>query len=110
MRAMLSYGVTFLDLKGRNAGEVILTSGKTIAFDPKLFLSKESAGLSILNYRQNETVYPQGDPANSVFYIQEGKVKKSVVSKQGKEAVIGMFGAGDFFGEGCLAGQVLRMA
>ncbi len=52
----------------------------------------------------------QGDPADAIFYIQKGKIKLTVVSKQGKEAVVAILGAGDFFGEGCLAGQSLRMA
>jgi CRP/FNR family transcriptional regulator, cyclic AMP receptor protein len=55
-------------------------------------------------------VFRQGDPADSVFYIRSGKVKKTVVSEQGKEAVVALFGTGDFFGEGCLTGQPLRLA
>ena len=55
-------------------------------------------------------MYRQGDPADSVFYIQSGKVKKTVVSEQGKEAVVALLGTGDFFGEGCLTGQPLRLA
>lgn len=61
-------------------------------------------------YRKNQNVYAQGDPADSVFYIQSGKAKKTVVSEQGKEAVVALFGAGDFFGEGCLRGETLRLA
>src|SRR5260370_20989317 len=55
-------------------------------------------------------VYTQGDPADSAFFIQSGKVKKTVVSEQGKEAVVALLGTGDFFGEGCLSGQPLRLA
>ena len=79
-------------------------------FDPKSFLSKVNGGRTIAAYRKNQTVYRQGDPADSVFYIQSGKAKVTVVSAQGKEAVIAFLGAGDFFGEGCLNGQALRLA
>jgi CRP/FNR family cyclic AMP-dependent transcriptional regulator len=59
---------------------------------------------------QNGVIFSQGDPADAIFYIQKGKVKLTVLSKQGKEAVVAILGVGDFFGEGCLAGQPLRMA
>ncbi len=62
------------------------------------------------DYKRNQSVFSQGDPADAIFYIQKGKVKLTVVSKQGKEAVVAILGADDFFGEGCLAGQPLRMA
>jgi CRP-like cAMP-binding protein len=81
-----------------------------LPFDPKTFLSKVNGGRTVSEYRKNQRVYQQGDPANSVFYIQTGKVKVTVVSPQGKEAVVAILGAGDFFGEGCLAGQSLRLA
>src|SRR6204780_3468931 len=79
-------------------------------FDPKVFLSKVNGGRSISDYRKDQIVYTQGDPADSVFYIQSGKVKKTVVSEHGKEAVVALLGTGDFFGEACLAGQELRLA
>jgi CRP-like cAMP-binding protein len=79
-------------------------------FDPKVFLAKVNGGLGIRNYRKDQIVYRQGDPADSVFYIQSGKVKKTVVSEQGKEAVIAILDTGDFFGEGCLTGELLRLA
>ena len=79
-------------------------------FDPKGFLSKVNGGRSTTDFRKNQTVYRQGDAADSVFYIQAGKAKVTVVSEQGKEAVVAVLGAGDFFGEGCLGGQVLRLA
>ena len=79
-------------------------------FDPKVFLAKVNGGRTISEYRKGQTVYAQGEPADFVFYIQSGKVKKIVVSEQGKEAVVGLFGAGDFFGEGCLGGEALRLA
>jgi CRP/FNR family cyclic AMP-dependent transcriptional regulator len=83
---------------------------KSPSFDPKAFL--ESAGLSgrVADYRRGETVFAQGDKASTVLYIQKGGVKVSVVNASGKEAVLAMFGPSDFFGEGCLAGQKVRMA
>src|ERR1700681_3789331 len=79
-------------------------------FNPKLFLSKVNGGRSISDYQTNQIVYSQGDPSDSVFFIQSGKVKKTVVSEQGKEAVVALLGTGDFFGEGCLTGEPLRLA
>jgi CRP/FNR family transcriptional regulator, cyclic AMP receptor protein len=79
-------------------------------FDPRAFLARVGRGRSVARYLPNDGIFAQGDAANAVFYIQEGRVKLTVVSRQGKEAVIGILGAGDFFGEGCLAGQQIRMA
>ena len=79
-------------------------------FDSKTFLSVVGDGRTIVKYRKNHIVFDQGDPAESVFYIQRGKVKLTIVSSHGKEAVIAILGEGFFFGEGCLAGQPLRMA
>ena len=81
-----------------------------LPFDPKVFLSKVNGGRAISDYRKDQIVYRQGDPADSVFYIRNGKVKATVVSEQGKEAVVALLGADDFFGEGCLAGQPLRLS
>ena len=72
-------------------------------FDPKIFLSKVNGGRVISDYRKGQIVYTQGDPADFVFYIQSGKVKATVISEQGKEAVVALLGTDDFFGEGCLA-------
>lgn len=80
------------------------------AFDPKLFLAKVGKGRKLTNYPKSRKIFSQGDPADSIFYIQRGKVKLTVVSHQGKEAVIAILGDGDFFGEGALAGQPQRMA
>jgi CRP/FNR family cyclic AMP-dependent transcriptional regulator len=80
------------------------------AFDLKSFLSKANGGRTIADYRQDSVIFSQADPANAIFYIQKGKVKLTVVSRRGKEAVIAILGAGDFFGEGCLTGQPFRMA
>jgi CRP-like cAMP-binding protein len=87
-----------------------MTTKHQPSFDPKLFLSKIGDGREISRYRKDQTVFSQGDPADAVFYVQKGKVKLTVVSEQGKEAVIAILGADEFFGEGCLAGQALRIA
>ena len=81
-----------------------------LPFDPKEFLSKINGGQRTSDYRKDQIVFRQGDPADAVFYIQSGKVKKTVVSEQGKEAVVAILGARDFFGEGSLAGEVLRLS
>jgi CRP-like cAMP-binding protein len=85
------------------------TKGK-LPFDPKAFLAKADGGKTIAKYRVNQIVFSQGDVADSVFYIQDGKVKVTVVSEQGKEAVVAIRGPDEFCGEGCLAGQPRRMA
>jgi CRP-like cAMP-binding protein len=81
-----------------------------VPFDPKVFLAKVNGGRTISDYRKGQVVYRQGDPADSASFIQSGKVKKTVVSEQGKEAVVALLGTGDFFGEGCLAGEALRLS
>ena len=81
-----------------------------LPFDPKAFLSKVNGGRAISEYRKDKVVFRQGDPSDAVFYIQSGKVKKTVVSEQGKEAVVAILETGDFFGEGCLTGEVLRLS
>src|SRR3984885_702592 len=80
------------------------------SFNSKVFLARVRNGQSIGKFRKDEVVFSQGDPADAVFYIQKGKVKLTVVSEQGKEAVVAILGADDFFGEGCLAGQDQRIA
>jgi CRP/FNR family transcriptional regulator, cyclic AMP receptor protein len=79
-------------------------------FDPKAFLAKANGGRTISKYRRNQIVFSQGDPADSVFYIRDGKVKVTVLSEQGKEAVVAVLGPDEFCGEGCLTGQSRRMA
>jgi CRP/FNR family transcriptional regulator, cyclic AMP receptor protein len=79
-------------------------------FDPKVFLAKVGSGRSIAEYRKKQVIFSQNDRATAVFYIQRGKVKLSVVSKSGKEAVVAILGVGDFIGEGCLAGQPSYLA
>ena len=83
---------------------------KITAFDPKDFLSRIGGGRTNENYRVNDIVFAQGDPADAVYYLQEGKAKITVTSKTGKEAVLALLSPGDFFGEGSLNGQPLRMA
>jgi CRP-like cAMP-binding protein len=83
---------------------------KTHPFNVKTFLSTVDGGRTISNYRKNERVFSQGDPADAVFYVQEGKVKVCVISELGKEAIVALHAEGDFFGEGCLSGQPLRLA
>jgi CRP/FNR family cyclic AMP-dependent transcriptional regulator len=79
-------------------------------FDPKDFLAKVDGGRTISEYRKNQKVFSQGDAADSVFYIQKGKIKVTVVSEHGKEAVVAILGSDEFCGEGCLSGQPKRMA
>jgi CRP/FNR family transcriptional regulator, cyclic AMP receptor protein len=78
-------------------------------FDPKTFLATIGEGRKILAVAKKQTIFTQGDAADAVFYIQAGKVRLTVVSKTGKEATIGVLNQGDFFGEGALAGQTVRM-
>jgi CRP-like cAMP-binding protein len=79
-------------------------------FDSQAFLANVSEGTTVLKFRKDQIVFSQGDVADAVFYIQRGKVKLTVVSKQGKEAVVAILGSGHFFGEGCLNGHPLRIA
>jgi CRP-like cAMP-binding protein len=88
----------------------IMPTQRKPSFDPKSYLASVGEGRSIGRYRKSQVVFSQGDPADAVFYIHTGKVKLTVVSSQGKEAVIAILGADDFLGEGCLAGQVRRIA
>ena len=88
---------------------VAKAANKKQPFNVKVFLSTVDGGRTVSNYRKNENVFLQGDPADAVFYIQQGKVKVCVISEAGKEAVVALHGKGDFFGEGCLSGQPLRL-
>jgi CRP/FNR family transcriptional regulator, cyclic AMP receptor protein len=83
---------------------------KKQAFDVAAFLSTVNGDRTLSNYKKNQTVVSQGESADAVFYIQSGKVKVTVLSDQGKEAVVAIHEKGDFFGEGCLTGQPLRLA
>jgi len=79
-------------------------------FDPKAFLAKADEGRTVARYREKQKIFSQGDVADGVFYIISGQVKFCVVSQLGKEAVVALLGPDEFCGEGCLAGQPLRMA
>src|SRR4029450_10948162 len=83
---------------------------KSQPFDLETFLSSVDGGRTISRYRKDESVFVQGDPADAVFYIRKGECKVTVVSEQGKEAVVALHGKGDFFGEGCLNGHTRRLA
>ena len=83
---------------------------KKSAFDPKVFLAKVGVGKTVVEFQKNQTVFSQGDAADTVFYIQQGRVKLTVVSEQGKEAVVAILEAGQFFGEGCMNGHPKRIA
>jgi CRP/FNR family cyclic AMP-dependent transcriptional regulator len=87
-----------------------VTKINKLTFDPKIFLAKVGEGVTVFDYRENEIIFSQGEAADAVFYIQQGKVKLTVISKQGKEAVIAILGPGHFFGEGCLNGHPLRIS
>jgi CRP/FNR family cyclic AMP-dependent transcriptional regulator len=88
---------------------LVAASKELIKFDPKKFLSTINGGRKIEAFSKKQTIFAQGDSSDAVFYIKEGKVRLTVVSEIGKEATIGILNGGDFFGEGCLAGQPLRL-
>jgi CRP/FNR family cyclic AMP-dependent transcriptional regulator len=90
--------------------ENFMTKEIMAKFEPTVFLAKVGAGKTILNYQKNQSVYSQGDSANTIFYIQKGRVKVVVLSEHGKEAVVGILEVGQFFGEECLNGHPLRIA
>jgi CRP/FNR family cyclic AMP-dependent transcriptional regulator len=79
------------------------------SFDPRKFLAKVGKGKTISEFEKDQIIFSQGDPADAVFYIQKGRIKLTVVSEQGKEAVVGVLGPGQFFGEGCLNGHPVRV-
>src|ERR1700730_14390940 len=84
--------------------------GKDSFSDSKMFLAKVGAGKRVLEFHENQHVFEQGDVADTVFYIQKGKVKLTVLSEQGKEAVVAILEPGQFFGEGCMNGHKLRIS
>ena len=83
---------------------------KTASFDPDAFLATVKHGRTMAEYRTGQVIFSQGDAADFVFHIVRGKIKIVVTSEQGREAVVGLLGEGDFFGEGCLIAQPLRLA
>jgi CRP-like cAMP-binding protein len=90
--------------------EVAMARRQAPALDVKAFLARIGTRQSIATYQRKQVIFAQGDPADAVFYVEKGQVKLTVVSIRGKSAVVAMLGSGDFLGEGCLAGQPLRMA
>src|SRR6201982_2799449 len=88
---------------------VLVKKSRNAAFDPKIFLAKVGDGKTISKYQKDQIVFSQGDVADAVFYIQKGKIKLTVVSERGKEAVVGILEPSHFFGEGCLNGHPLRV-
>ena len=89
---------------------VIVADKKVLPFDWETLLAGISRGKTVLEYGANRNIFMQGQPADSLFFLLRGKVKLSVTSSEGKEAIVATLGSGEFFGEGCLAGQPLRMA
>ncbi|MBZ5599180.1 MAG: Crp/Fnr family transcriptional regulator [Acidobacteriia bacterium] len=88
-----------------------MSRGKLRPFDSRTFLAQNGLGRTLRQYRKNQTLFVQGDPADAVFYIKKGRIKLTVLSKQGKEATIALLGPEDFMGEGCITSeQPLRMA
>jgi len=90
--------------------EAIVEKPAKDMFDPKIFLAKVGTGKTILEFHKNRHVFEQGDVADTVFYIQRGKVKLTVLSEQGKEAAVAILEPGQFFGEGCMNGHKLRIS
>jgi CRP/FNR family transcriptional regulator, cyclic AMP receptor protein len=91
-------------------GDSVVAKKSRPRFDPEAFLGKADGGVTISRYGKGQVVFSQGDPADSVFYIREGRIKIAVVSAQGKEAVVAFLKAGDFIGEGCLTGRPRRVS
>ena len=87
-----------------------MTQKRAAPFALGTYLAKVRGAETVKEYRRKHTIFSQGSPADAVFYIEKGKVKLTVLSARGKEAVVAILGSGDFFGEGGLAGQPLRMA
>jgi len=110
LRALVGNGRSVGRTATDTRNHVMATKRRRRSFDPKSFLAHVGDGRSIGKYRKGRVIFSQGDPADAVFYIQKGKVKLTVVSEQGKEAVVAILGTDEFFGEACLAGQVQRVA
>jgi CRP/FNR family cyclic AMP-dependent transcriptional regulator len=95
---------------GRPLQNMVTTATKKAEFNPRTFLSTIGKGRDMLSLQKKATIFAQGDATDGLFFIQEGKVQLSIVSEAGKEATLGILSAGDFFGEGGLAGQSIRMS
>jgi CRP/FNR family cyclic AMP-dependent transcriptional regulator len=103
-------GLVLLFQSPFSAMEVYMVRAGKAVFDAQVFLAKVGAGKTILEFHKNQHVFEQGDAADAVFYIQKGKFKVTVLSDQGKEAVVAIFEPGQFFGEGCMNGHRLRIS
>src|SRR5437016_2904914 len=97
-------------MRGQSPGVSTATAKGKMLFDAGTFLTNPGTGKTVTTYRKGALVFAQSDAADAIFYVQKGKLKLTVVSNNGKEAVVALVGVGDFFGEGCLAGQQVRMA
>jgi CRP/FNR family cyclic AMP-dependent transcriptional regulator len=86
-----------------------MKSKRKNTFDPQVYLESVGASRTAKNFKRKQAIFSQGDPADSIVYVQNGGVKLTVVNESGKEAVVAIFGPGDFFGEGAMAGQTIRM-
>ena len=95
---------------GKGQPKVVAGNHKGQPVDWESLLAVIPGGKTVIEYGANRTIFSQGDPADAVFYLRRGKVKLTVTSKQGKEAIVAILGAGEFFGDGCLAGQPLRVS
>jgi CRP/FNR family cyclic AMP-dependent transcriptional regulator len=93
----------------QKAAAVVATPKKDLPVEWEALMTGISRGKTVLEYRANHTIFTQGQPADSVYFLLQGKVKLAVTSDEGKEAIVATLGSGEFFGEGCLAGQPLRM-
>jgi CRP/FNR family transcriptional regulator, cyclic AMP receptor protein len=90
--------------------EVMVAKRAKESFDPQVFLAIVGTGKTVSKYRKNQVVFTQGDAADTIYYLQKGKIKVVVTSEQGKEAVVGLLDEGQFFGEGCMNGHRVRVA
>jgi CRP/FNR family transcriptional regulator, cyclic AMP receptor protein len=95
---------------GKGKSYLAIANAKTQVVDWAAFLAGVSRGKTALEYGASRVIFVQGDPADSVWYLKHGEVKLAVTSRQGKEAIVSVLGANEFFGEGCLAGQPLRIS
>jgi CRP/FNR family transcriptional regulator, cyclic AMP receptor protein len=100
----------FILTVGASEWSVMTKKAKKVPFDPKAFLATANDSRTLSKYRTDQVIFSQGDPADAVFYIQKGQLKVTVVSEQGKEAIVAVLGPDEFCGEGCLTGQPRRMA
>ena len=110
LRLAFSKVMEVVTVKKKSQPAVGMANKKSPPVDWAAFLAGMSRGKTVLEYGVGRNIFMQGDPADSVWYLQQGKVKVAVTSQQGKEAIVAVLGAGDFFGEGCLAGQPLCIA